>query len=242
MKLVSKVLFMSGILSIFSSYAAEPVINLTGTVAFTSDYLFRGVTQTDSGIAVQGSFDLHHQSGAYAGVWGSNVKFLEDETVEPEDRADVEIDVYVGYSKELTNGFSYGLKAARYMYPGAAESLNYEVDEFEISVGYAIPPGIKFGLAYDYSPDFAGNSGQAHHYLLTATQTYPNGVGFTVQVGQQAISDNERFGLDDYRYYGVSLSYVLADFNTAINYSNTDLDNAEDSADGRVYVSVSKSF
>ena len=47
----------------------------SGNVALTTDYVWRGVSQTDEGPAVQGGFDYEHESGFSAGVWGSNVDF-----------------------------------------------------------------------------------------------------------------------------------------------------------------------
>ena len=47
--------------------------NFSATVTFATDYVFRGVSQTDNKPAVQGSFDYKHPSGAYLGIWGSNV-------------------------------------------------------------------------------------------------------------------------------------------------------------------------
>ena len=47
--------------------------NFSATLTFATDYLFRGVSQTDNKAAVQGSFDYKHPIGAYLGIWGSNV-------------------------------------------------------------------------------------------------------------------------------------------------------------------------
>ncbi|MBW1999239.1 MAG: hypothetical protein JRJ29_14920, partial [Deltaproteobacteria bacterium] len=44
-----------------------------GSLAFTTDYVFRGVSQTDGDPAVQGSFEYSHPTGFYLGLWGSNV-------------------------------------------------------------------------------------------------------------------------------------------------------------------------
>ena len=44
----------------------------SANVAFTTDYIWRGMTQSD-GPAIQGGFDFESDSGFYAGIWGSNV-------------------------------------------------------------------------------------------------------------------------------------------------------------------------
>ena len=107
--------------------AAEGPFEYSANVALTSDYVWRGYTQTDEGFATQGGFDINHETGIYVGTWGSNVKFLEDNTVEPSDRADVELDLYLGYGGELDHGVSYDVQVTRYMYPGSGSDLNYSI-------------------------------------------------------------------------------------------------------------------
>jgi len=218
----------------------------SANVALTSDYVFRGFTQTDEGWAIQGGFDINHGSGFSVGVWGSNVKFLENDTVAPEDRADIEIDLYVGYGNELDSGFSYDLSALYYLYPGAGSDLNYDYSEFHLAMGYSLPVGTEFGLSYDYAPKWSGETGKAHAYAFNIGHSLSNGLGFGAYVGQQIFDENDKVELDDYVYYGASISYGVADFELSLNFSDTDLDNAEgfadERADERVFFMVSKSF
>ena len=245
MKFSYKITFMAGILMaslLPVSQAAEAPFKFSANVALTSDYVFRGITQTDEGIAIQGGFDANHASGFYFGTWGSNVKFLENNTIAPEDRADVEIDLYVGFSGGLDNGLSYDVKAGQYMYPGADSNLNYDLTEFNFTLSYSMPQGTAFNFQYDFSPDFGG-ADNAHHFIIGVNHTLPSGLGFGGFVGQQNIKDNEAAGKDDYLYYGASVSFPLAGFDTSLTYTNTDLDNAEElGSDGRVFFTLSKSF
>ncbi len=77
------------------SFAAENTagMSFSGTAALTSDYRYRGITQTFNDPAVQGGFLLSHETGVYAGVWGSNVDFG--------GTAHLELDPYIGYATEL---------------------------------------------------------------------------------------------------------------------------------------------
>ena len=59
----------------------------SSTVAFTNDYAFRGVSQSDEDVAIQASLDWSHPSGFYAGFWSSNVDFFEPS-------AQIELDVH----------------------------------------------------------------------------------------------------------------------------------------------------
>ena len=247
MKLSCKTTVATGVLlaslPTVQAAAEEGPFEFSANVALTSDYVWRGFTQTDDGIAIQGGFDISHETGFYLGTWGSNVKFLEDETVKPEDRAHVELDLYIGFGNELGNGFSYDVKAGHYMYPGAGSDLDYDMTEFNVTLNYSMPQGTKFGLQYDFSPDFGGSVGNGHHYVFSMNHTLPNGLGFGGFVAQQNVDDNEKVGWDDYTYYGLSLSFSLADVEASLGYSNTDLDEAEDmGADDRVFFTLSKSF
>ncbi|MDM8559691.1 TorF family putative porin [Candidatus Parabeggiatoa sp. HSG14] len=227
-------------------FAALPIVQaeddqFRANVAITTDYVWRGMTQTDEKVAVQGGFDMNHESGLLVGIWGSNVKFLEDNTVAPEDRADLEIDLYVGYNGDLGNGIGYGFKAGRFLYPGAGTDLNYDMTEFQLSLSYSLPQGTELGLAYDYSPNLSGGVDKAHHLVLSAGHTLANGIGFGGHVGRQAFSDNDKAG-DDYTYYGASLSFPIGEFDGSIAYSNTDKDNAKDVADDRIFFTIRKDF
>ncbi|TAD83127.1 MAG: hypothetical protein EAY70_02630, partial [Sphingomonadales bacterium] len=52
---------------------ATPAITISGAATLTSDYRFRGVSQSDEGMAVQGGITVSHESGFYVGAWGSNL-------------------------------------------------------------------------------------------------------------------------------------------------------------------------
>jgi len=238
MKLSGKtVLAGTLLLTLPIAHAAEGPFELSANVALTSDYVWRGYTQTDEGWATQGGFDIKHETGIYVGTWGSNVKFLEDNTVKPEDRADLELDLYLGYAGDLDYGLSYDVKAIRYMYPGAGSDLNYDFTEFDISVGYALPQGTELGFSYDYSPEFFGKADTAHHYVFNVGHTLPNGLGLGAYIGRQYLKDSK-----DYTYYGASVSFSIADFDASVSYSDTNLDNVKGVADSRVFFTLSKSF
>jgi len=78
---------------------------LSGNVSLTTDYLFRGVTQTDHRGAIQGGFDYANPSGWYVGVWGSNISWITDGTnVIP--GSSLELDTYAGYSGGFATDFT----------------------------------------------------------------------------------------------------------------------------------------
>ena len=53
----------------------------SANIGLFSDYLFRGISQTSGGAAIQGGFDYSYDAGPvnlYAGTWASNISWLED--------------------------------------------------------------------------------------------------------------------------------------------------------------------
>ncbi|MCK5877549.1 MAG: TorF family putative porin [Candidatus Marithrix sp.] len=224
-------LVTSALLTCLPIVQAEP-FTTSANVTLTSDYVFRGKTQTDEGIAIQGSFDISHESGFYIGTWASNVNFLEGNSVLPEDRANLEVDVYVGFEGALTEELDYNVKVGQYMYPGAGSDLEYDLTEFNMTLTYTMPQKTEFGLVYDYSPDFGGLD-NAHHYLFGVNQPLSNGLGIGAYIAKQDIDEG-----DDYSYYGMSLSFTVAGLDASINYSDTDLDDVEE----LVFFTLSKSF
>ena len=66
--------------STFTFADDEPALpfgfSFSGSAAVTTDYRFRGLTQTQNDPAVQAGFTLAHDSGLYLGLWGSNVDLV----------------------------------------------------------------------------------------------------------------------------------------------------------------------
>ncbi len=89
--------------------------SLTGNVSLTSNYVFRGISQTGGKPAIQGGFDYTHASGLYLGTWGSNVGWVED--FQGYSRGSMEMDIYGGYRNSIGD-VSYDVGGIRYMYPG----------------------------------------------------------------------------------------------------------------------------
>ena len=100
----------------------EPDWTFTGNVGFFSQYVFRGISQTNEKPAVQGGFDLGHKSGFYAGTWASNISWIGDFYIpppgEPGVSSSLEWDFYGGYKGSLPMDFGYDLGVLYYWYPG----------------------------------------------------------------------------------------------------------------------------
>lgn len=83
----------------------------TGNVALTSDYVFRGLTQTWGGPAIQGGADLAPGNGLSAGFWGSSVS---DKSYPG---ASLELDLYASYGHAINDDASWRVGLYSYLYP-----------------------------------------------------------------------------------------------------------------------------
>lgn len=222
----------------------------SANVAFTSEYLFRGLSQTDDGPALQGGFDYEVEVAkpvsVYAGVWGSNVDFGESGAGGSGiDGANIEFDLYGGLKGNIgDSGLSWDLGFIYYAYPGADSSLNYDFWEIQGAVGY------DFGLAsvtasVNYSPENFGESGDALYPKLAVDVPVPGmkGLSLSAYVAKQYIEKNTVFGTVDYVEWNIGATYNVAGlFDASITYSDTDVSPDTDGKEEAILFTVSKSF
>ncbi|MFM7349084.1 MAG: TorF family putative porin [Erythrobacter sp.] len=118
-----------------------PAITISGSATITSDYRFRGVSQSDGGFAVQGGFTASHKSGFYVGAWGSNLAGWGTFG-----GPNLELDLIAGYKFPVGNGtLDAGL--TWYMYPGGASETDFAELYAKLS-GTAGPVSLTAGIAY----------------------------------------------------------------------------------------------
>ena len=123
---------------VFAADAAPaPDLTVAYNVGLYSQYIFRGLTQTNRKPALQGGVDLTHSSGFYLGAWGSNISWLTDKSgVSPianspsyyTSGGSLEIDLYGGYRhtfESIGSGLGIDIGALQYWYPGKLDSANY---------------------------------------------------------------------------------------------------------------------
>jgi uncharacterized protein (TIGR02001 family) len=122
--------FVAG--SAFAQAPAAPAApasphTFTGNVGLYSQYIFRGLTQTDRQPAIQGGFDYAHSSGFYLGTWASNISWLKENLSAPPatitgqyaSGGSAEIDFYGGYKSTFgKTDFTYDIGLLFYWYPG----------------------------------------------------------------------------------------------------------------------------
>ncbi len=215
---------VAGALIACAPLAANAGGPFSANVALTTDYVFRGVSQTDSAPAIQGGFDFNHKSGFYAGVWGSNV----DDTV---GAAGLEVDLYLGFGGDLgSTGMSYDVGAINYRYPGGKSGSSSDVSEVYFGIGYKM-----FSAKY-----YMGVGSFKDDYVeVGASFDVGNGVSAGIHVGRtrkNAGSDGTDWKLSvskEIGGFGVELAYTDTSFSSSV-CTNT--------CDGRLVLTVSKSM
>lgn len=178
---------------------------LTANVTLASEYLYRGIAQTNHQPAVQGGFDLGHRSGLYFGVWGSNISWLADAA---NVSAPVELDAYGGY-KGAVGDFSYDVGGLYYYYPGSYPQGFVSPDTFEAyaGVGYGF---LTFKVSYAFTDLFGARTPEGDRtrgsYYLDLTANYPVAPGYTLvgHVGRQQVEDYGDASYTDYRLGGTA--------------------------------------
>lgn len=220
------------------AFSAE---NFSGNIAITSNYIFRGLTISDDDPAVSGGFDWAYK-GVYLGVWASSLEAVESETLE--------IDYYGGYVGEVNN-FSYSLDVLYYDYPG--ESSSGDSDdigdlaywEYGGSLGYSFEGNLEptIGLIVLHSPDNFAESGDATAVESSLDLSLPYELGLSFHYGIQYLDDDKN-PVDDYDYYGVSLTKNIANFDFSVAYTGTNDDGEtfQASSTSEVYFTVKASF
>jgi uncharacterized protein (TIGR02001 family) len=215
----------------FEAHAENSLIGeFSANAALTSDYVFRGISQSDEHATIQAGFDWTHPlTGLYAGVWGSGVDF-ED--------ASVEVDFYGGLNGSVDK-LVWDVGAIYYSYPGADESLDYDFWELAVATGYDFDL-FSLSAALNYSPEFFGDTGSALYPALYATVPLPYDFTLSASAAYQWIEDGE-----SYADWSLGLDTNVQGFGIGLKYHDTDLDEPDDCADGcdeRLVLSLSKTF
>ncbi len=206
---------------------AESPHEFSANVALTTDYRFRGISQTNEDPAIQGGFDYGYAPyGFYAGVWASSLEFGLGEP----DNASTEMDFYGGFAGEVLNGIGWDVGALYYYYPGrdggpgAADFDYYEIyGSLSYDFGFASVTG---GL--NYSPDYFGESDTFFYYYGdVAIPLNVWGLSISGHVGRNDIDNNLAFGTPDYTDYSFGISKDISAFTFDLSYVDTDLSKSE---------------
>ena len=157
MNIIKKIIFVS-LFSLSSFSFAET--SLSGNVALTSDYVWRGMTQNAGDPSISGGFDLEHDSGFYLGAWAANV-LADDVDGDVLGSGSMELDGYFGFGGSFNDDAGYDVGFIAYTYPGYDtwdfEELYVSFDLYGVYVMYAAgvddaPDYTEIGYGIDAGP------------------------------------------------------------------------------------------
>lgn len=204
MKKLTQALLAAGLMSAAVTASAQDAA-IAGNVALKTDYIYRGISQTSGGPAIQGGFDYAAESGFYVGTWASSITFDDS----------IEIDYYGGIRGSFTDEIGYDFGALYYDYPGQSS------DDFLEVYGKFTYAG--FLATINYSDDFFAGVGDAMYYTLDYGFALGNDITLGLHYGLQTFDQNVFGNEDSYSDYNVSLTMPFAGVNLSLMYNDTSL-------------------
>ena len=143
--MIRKILLAGAVSIACIAPAMAQEVEVSGNVALTTDYVWRGISQSNEDFALQGGFDVAAGS-FYAGTWASNVDF--------EDGSDtnMELDIYAGFGGEFEGGLGWDVGAIYYAYPDADDE-DYDFLEIYGGLSKELEGGVGLGGYIYWDPD-----------------------------------------------------------------------------------------
>lgn len=255
-------LAVAGALAAPALVMAEEASPLTFNVGVVSDYLFRGISQTHGGPAIQGGADYAFSNGLYVGAWASSISWVKNWTGD----GSLEIDVYGGYKGSISPDLGFDVGYITYNYPGKGPAnaglANPNTQELYAALSYK---WLTAKYSYATSSHFVGwyggaalNENTRGSDYLELNANYDMGDGWTLigHIGTQKIKSNSPASYTDWKVgaskdvgFGVvSLTYSDTDAEGGCSpvqsycWTKFDLSDAKNVAKGKAVLSFSKSF
>ena len=228
---------------------AAPAATLTFNAGVVTDYRYRGITQSRNQAAVQGGMDYAHKSGFYVGAWASTIKWIADNSYNPDSfgtltgtdiTGNVELDLYGGYKFDLAKDVTMDVGYLRYQYhgnnlemTGGAARLNYgNANTNEVYTAITMGPiTAKYSYSLGELFGYLDSKGSGYFDLSANFEFIPSWT-VTPHVGRQTVNFTNSKGVSA-SYNDMSLT-VTKDFGkgltTSLSYHGTN-------AEGGIYSS-----
>lgn len=224
------------------AFAAEPTPehSVTYNAALTTDYRYRGISQTRLKPALQGGVDYtHNPSGFYLGAWASTIKWTKDLGGD----GSLEIDLYGGKRGQFSEAVSYDFGGLYYAYP--SNGLNPSANTFEIygQLGFG-PAYVKYSHSLTNLFGTADSKGSGY---LDVGANFELAPGWTLNLhaGRQSVDNNSAFSYSDVKV-GVTKDLGFASLAVAAYATDTEAyvspRNGKNLGKGGVVLTLSKTF
>ena len=211
---------MNRILLALATLAVVPSVShaeenpLSFNLSLTTDYRYRGISQSRLKPALQGGVDYALPNGFYIGTWASTIHWVKDFGGD----TNVEWDLYGGYKGTIQKGLGYDVGVLSYVYP--SNSLNPNADTTEIYGALSFGPAT---LKYSHSTTnlFGFTDSKNSSYLeLNASFDLGSGITLAPHVGHQKVASNGSYSYDDYSVTA-SKDYAGFTFSAAVVGAST---------------------
>jgi len=222
-------------------------VGIGGSLAITSDYIYRGVSESDGEAVLQGDLHVSSTGGSFLGLWGSG----RDSDLEPGTPAVLEL--YLGHRFDLTTAWSATLSARAHYYVGPNDpyepSDDYQeitaavsyLDRFTFSVT-AIPNAVRYWVYQRLGRDLAWVADASGQYLIGAGVLLTGGAGYYYSSGSGTGIERAT----GYGYGNVGLAYEWRAWRVDVSYFFTQEASHRTypypSADGRVAATLAWRF
>jgi uncharacterized protein (TIGR02001 family) len=184
--------------------AAQPEHVVAYNVALTTDYRFRGVSQSRRDPALQGGADYTHTpTGLYAGTWLSTIKWTKDSGGD----GNIEWDIYGGKRGEIVKDVSYDIGGLGYVYPSNDLALSPNTFEVYGQVGYG-PAYVKYSHTLTNLFGFSDSKNSGYFDIGVNYDVY-QGYTLNLHAGHQKIKSHSELNVNDYKI-GVTKDFGIA--------------------------------
>lgn len=189
--------------SLPAAVRAQAAGDFSAQVTFTTDYVYRGLSQSFEDPAIQGGIHYQHENGFFAGLWASSVDFPNNRL---RDRPrDLEADLFLGYGFDMGPSWTGSAQVTRYTYPGDDPAFDYDYTELGLSVQFED----LVSAAVHISDDLLGRDEIAVVYEVAGR--LPLGDRFEALAGL-GLFDLDRVLGDSYLFWSAGASYTVGRF------------------------------
>jgi uncharacterized protein (TIGR02001 family) len=212
-----------------SGFAATPaaaqIPGLSANAAVTTNYIFRGISQSAANPAVQAGVDYAiADTGLAIGAWASSINFNDNET-------EIEVDLYGSYTLAITDALGITGGFVTYNYPSSPTGVNYNWYEIYAGVSYNFGVASVNGRVY-YSPDYVNLSTDEIYFTGGVSVPVIDWLTLNANVGYSTFDHAVFPIIDDYLDWNVSAVATLGAFSLTAGYTDTDLDDAYEVTSG----------
>ena len=207
--------------SVAATPASAQIAGLSANAAVTTNYIFRGISQSGANPAVQAGLDYAvGDTGLAFGTWASSIDFG---NIDGSDAAPLEWDVYGSYTFNITDAFALSAGAIAYLYPSAATGANFNWYEGWVGLSYNFGFLALSGKAF-YSPDYVNLSTDQLYFTGGVSVPVTDWLTLNGNIGYTTLDHAIYPVIEDYMDWNLSAVATLGNFSLTLGYTDTDLD------------------